>query len=471
MKTLSTFLVLVALLAGMVGCAGGDADNGGGSYTLIVDFTAGGTVAVDDLPIPGKAILTYDAGTVVTVSASASSGYRFVEWTGNATAIDDVSAASIAITVDGDYSVTANFMAQYVLTIDSTDGGHVTSPGEGTYVYDAGTVVSLVGEAEEGYAFAEWTGDAGGIAEIDAASTTITINGNYVVTANFGPPTHESLDYFPIAEGYGIKYRVTDDYDDTPCNVDVWAVSQYFEAGEPNDLDFVFTLVNEGTAGECYWSYSLGGRLLTWDSTALYAFYSGSPVGNQGHFYMNFSLPSTFSSGDEWTWVDRQYMVEQVGHQMINGVDFDDCVKITIDSSARDLAYLRGSGYFILARDVGIVELVFHRTDGTRVSYKYVEHNQLVEHTISGTVREGGMPVEGLVVQISNGNWGTRSVTDSNGAFSIQAYGPDIVLRLGYDEDNDDVFDYDDYPDYPKEYTVNNIASDIVDLSINLSML
>jgi hypothetical protein len=111
-KKLIIVATIAALLVGMAGCVGGDGSNGGNAYTLIVDFTAGGTVAVDDLPIPGKAILTYAPGTVVSLNASPSTGYRFVEWTGNATAIDDVSAASTSIAVDDNYQVVANFEPQ-----------------------------------------------------------------------------------------------------------------------------------------------------------------------------------------------------------------------------------------------------------------------------------------------------------------------------------------------------------------------
>jgi uncharacterized repeat protein (TIGR02543 family) len=108
-KIVITFLITVALITGMVGCVGGDGNNGGGSYTLIVDFTTGGAVTVDDLPIPGKAILNYGAGTVVSLNATPSAGYRFVEWTGNVSTIADVNAASITITMNDNYSITANF--------------------------------------------------------------------------------------------------------------------------------------------------------------------------------------------------------------------------------------------------------------------------------------------------------------------------------------------------------------------------
>jgi hypothetical protein len=126
MKTLCIFLVVVALVAGMVGCVGGNGGDGDGSHTLIVDFTAGGTVAVDDVPLPGKAILTYDAGTVVSISAAPSGNYRFVEWTGNASTIDDVNTASTTIVVDDDYYITANFIA---IDLYFEAGAHVMLSG------------------------------------------------------------------------------------------------------------------------------------------------------------------------------------------------------------------------------------------------------------------------------------------------------------------------------------------------------
>jgi len=53
------------------------------------------------------------------------------------------------------------------------------------FTYDEGTVVDLVAEPEEGYRFDAWTGDVGTIADVNAAATTITMNGDYAITANF----------------------------------------------------------------------------------------------------------------------------------------------------------------------------------------------------------------------------------------------------------------------------------------------
>ncbi len=190
MKRVNILLIIVALVAGMVGCAGGDGDDdGGGSYTLIVDFTTGGTVAVDSVPIPGKAILTYDPGTVVSLNATADSGYQFVGWTGDVGAVANFSAASTTIRVNRDYSIMANFElpppVQYSLNIIGPAYGSVTAPGEGRFVYEDGTVVNLLAEPEGGYEFARWTGDVDTVANVNGASTTITMNSEYYISAHF----------------------------------------------------------------------------------------------------------------------------------------------------------------------------------------------------------------------------------------------------------------------------------------------
>jgi len=74
---------------------------------------------------------------------------------------------------------------EYDLTIASTAGGSVITPGERTFTFSQGIVVSLVAEGEEGYRFVNWTGDVDTIANVNAASTTITMNGDYSITANF----------------------------------------------------------------------------------------------------------------------------------------------------------------------------------------------------------------------------------------------------------------------------------------------
>jgi len=149
-------------------------------YDLTISSTAGGSVTE-----PGEEVFTYDEGEVVDLVATPEDGYRFVEWTGDVVTIADIYAATTIITMNGDYSITAEFVRQYDLTISSTEGGSVTTPGEEVFTYDEGTVVDLEAEAEEGYRFVEWTGDVGTIADVYAAATNITMNGDYSITAEF----------------------------------------------------------------------------------------------------------------------------------------------------------------------------------------------------------------------------------------------------------------------------------------------
>lgn len=86
---------------------------------------------------------------------------------------------------DFDLTIDAPPLALYDLTISSTSGGSVTTPGEGTFAYDEGAVVNLVATPDEGYEFDKWTDDVGTIAGVKAASTTIITNGDYSITANF----------------------------------------------------------------------------------------------------------------------------------------------------------------------------------------------------------------------------------------------------------------------------------------------
>ena len=73
----------------------------------------------------------------------------------------------------------------WTLTVASTGGGTVTSPGVGVFTYATGTVVSLVATPNAGCTFLSWDGDIEGIANISVAATSITINGDYSILAIF----------------------------------------------------------------------------------------------------------------------------------------------------------------------------------------------------------------------------------------------------------------------------------------------
>jgi len=174
---------------------------------LTISSSAGGSVTT-----PSEGTFTYGVGTVVDLVAEADENYEFVEWTGDVDTIADVTVAATTITIEDYYSITANFELEEglcSLTTSSTAGGSVTTPGEGTFIYDEGTVVDLVAEAEEGYRFVEWVGDVDTIANVNATQTTITIADYYSITANFESEPQEGQVGVKTGDWIKIKYKLT----------------------------------------------------------------------------------------------------------------------------------------------------------------------------------------------------------------------------------------------------------------------
>ena len=156
-------------------------------YNLVVSSSIGGSVTS-----PGQGTFAYMAGTVVNLVASPAGGYTFVNWSGSVGTVASPGSALTTITMQGNYSITANFApiqpVRYTLTIlgpDCVCDGSVTEPGQGIFTYDAGAVVSLMATPARRYRFVDWTGDVATIADVNSASTTIIMHGNYTIRANF----------------------------------------------------------------------------------------------------------------------------------------------------------------------------------------------------------------------------------------------------------------------------------------------
>jgi uncharacterized repeat protein (TIGR02543 family) len=149
-------------------------------YDLTLDSTEGGSVTT-----PGEGIFAYGNEAVVDLVATPHEGYRFNEWTGSVSTIAHIYANATNITMNSDYTITANFAVIYDLITSSTAGGSVTNPGEGVHTYDEGALVDLEATTDGGYQFVGWSGDVGTITNVYAASTTVTMNGDYSIVANF----------------------------------------------------------------------------------------------------------------------------------------------------------------------------------------------------------------------------------------------------------------------------------------------
>ena len=100
-----------------------------------------------------------------------------------------VTAGCVAISPSGGGDDNGDNGESYTLTIVSTAGGSVTTPGEGYFTHDVGTVVNVSAEPEEGCEFVNWTGSVDIIANVTAVSTAITMNAHCSIRANFSGNT------------------------------------------------------------------------------------------------------------------------------------------------------------------------------------------------------------------------------------------------------------------------------------------
>jgi len=150
---------------------------------------------------PGQGVFYYRRGISVPINATPCTSYHFVNWTGTAVTagkVDDPNSASTTVLMDADHTVQANFaIDQRTLTVSSSGGGSVTQPGIGAFQYAHGTVVDLNAVPSVGCHFVNWTGDTNTIADSNAAVTTITMDANYAIQANF------SINQYPVTATSG----------------------------------------------------------------------------------------------------------------------------------------------------------------------------------------------------------------------------------------------------------------------------
>jgi RHS repeat-associated protein len=82
-----------------------------------------------------------------------------------------------------------------VLTVSSTQGGTVIVPGEGSFVYGWDERVTLTAIPHAGFQFIGWIGDVETVSATKAETATISMNGDFGVTARFGPKRSTKRDF------------------------------------------------------------------------------------------------------------------------------------------------------------------------------------------------------------------------------------------------------------------------------------
>ncbi len=154
-------------------------------HTVTLTSTEGGAVTT-----PGEGAFEYEKNERVPIEATAEDGYRFLFWSGGK--VLDRESPSSTMIISKDYTVLAIFESttgpRHTLTLSSGDGGSVRTPGEGTFEYAEGLTVPIGARNSGGHAFVNWTGtavDAGKVANPTGETTTVTMDADYTLRANF----------------------------------------------------------------------------------------------------------------------------------------------------------------------------------------------------------------------------------------------------------------------------------------------
>ena len=121
---------------------------------------------------------TYVENSVRIVSATANTGYTFVNWTEGGLIVS--TSSSYTFTLLANKTLVANFLINtYSLAVNGVNGTVAKNPN--LTVFDYGSVVQLTPTPSVGYTFSSWTGDASG----SANPLSVTMNANKSITGNF----------------------------------------------------------------------------------------------------------------------------------------------------------------------------------------------------------------------------------------------------------------------------------------------
>jgi uncharacterized repeat protein (TIGR02543 family) len=120
----------------------------------------------------------YNAGSSVTVTATANTGYAFINWTENGVIAS--TSASYTFALNANKTLVANFAVNTVtLNVTAVNGSVLKEPNQSAYT--KGTIVKLTATPNTGYTFTSWSGDASGAAN----PLTVVMDANKNITANF----------------------------------------------------------------------------------------------------------------------------------------------------------------------------------------------------------------------------------------------------------------------------------------------
>ena len=258
----------------------------GEAYTITVNTTTGGTVSGGG---------TYDSADTITLTATANSGYRFVNWTDSSGTVLSTSS-TYNHTVTKDETITANFTANtYTITYNynNATGGNTTTSKTVTYNSTYGTLPS---PTRTGYTFGGWYKESTFSTPVTSAST-VTTAGNHTLYAKWTANTYTIT--LNKQSGSGGTSSVTVTYD-----------SPMPSASRPSRTGYSFQGYYTGTngSGTRYYTNTMASArnwaetdvdtlYAYWRANTYYVSYNSNKPSNASHNVSGTMSRSTFTYG------------------------------------------------------------------------------------------------------------------------------------------------------------------------------
>jgi len=362
----------------------------------------------------------FHEGDEISISAEPSDGYRFVSW-------DDGNTDNPrTITVTGDATYIADFVAQYTITVLSEDDSQGSAIGSG--IYDEGQEITIEAVPNDGFLFSSWndgstenpriitvTAEATYTASfVDAESvnsyTIEVLSANSEMGSVSGSGTYAEGTVIMISATANDGYRFigwTDGNNDNPRNITVIENASYTANFEVIPVYTITVLANSDEYG----TVDGGGTFYENEEIQI----SATPY--YGHRFVswddnNIDNPRTITVIEDATYTANfiaQYTIRVLSSNNTQGSvagagTFDDGEVITIEA-------IPNEGYFFVSWDDGNTENPRVVTVTENVTYvaSFADAESVVSYTITvttdtpeiGSVSGTGTYAEGTVVMIS----------------------------------------------------------------------
>jgi len=186
-KKASQICLAFILITAVLTMSFGTAEASSTKYHLIVTSTEGGEVIQ-----PEDDFTKYEEGDKPVIQAEAEENYEFIGWNGDTENIENPYSEHTQIEMQDNYTIKAEFTKETrELTIDVDGEGKIVRPVEVNLEYEHGETVVLEAEGAKDHTFVEWTGDTENIEEPTSTLTTIVMEDDYDITAEFEKKHYE----------------------------------------------------------------------------------------------------------------------------------------------------------------------------------------------------------------------------------------------------------------------------------------